>query len=264
MKKLIYLFFAFSIFLFSCQEDKDVNKDPYQYETLEHFYTQASVLKVEIAYEPNAEPYVSGGFGSSVNFDFTQNNLTALFAQRSRPIQVLIDKQLNQMTQIPSQNKTSFTSADIRDLSDDYQVEQSTEDQTVVFLVFLDGYYSLNGQNQNTVLGFSAGSHAVAIFKPVLEAITGGGVLGSNPKYQVEQATIVHEVAHAIGLVNAGVDMHVAHQDAAHGKHCSNTDCVMYWTNEGPSGASGLFGGASVNEIVFGQECIDDITNYLN
>lgn len=262
MKNLTYLFFAFFLLLFACQDDKDDVNDPYVYETLEHFYTNSSVLKVEVAYEPNAQPYVSGGFGSSVNFDFTQNNLTALFAQRTRAIQVLIDKQLNQMTAIPAQNKASFTNEDIRNISDEYQVEQSSESQTVIFLVFLDGYYNLNGQSQTSVLGVSAGSHAIAIFKPVLEAISGG--LGANPKYQVEQATIVHEVAHALGLVNAGVDMQVAHQDEAHGKHCTNTDCVMYWTNEGPSGASGLFGSASVNELVFGQECIDDITNYLN
>jgi hypothetical protein len=178
---------------------------------------------------------------------------------------VEIDKTLNEMTLIPAQNKSSFTMADIRAISDQYQSVQSSQNQGVIFVVYLDGYFDLNGQAQTNVLGVYAGSFALAIFKPVIAAIPGGGVLGSDPKFQVEQGTLLHEIAHGLGLVNAGVRMQSAHQDEAHGKHCTNTNCVMYWANEGASGASGLFGSAaSVNQMVFGQECINDITNYLN
>ena len=132
----------------------------------------------------------------------------------------------------------------------------------MIFVLYLDGYFNLDGQEQTNVLGISVGSFTVAIFKPVISAIQGGGVLGGDPKYQVEQATVVHEVGHAVGLVDNGVALHTDHLDEAHGKHCDNTNCVMYWANEGASGASSLFGGASVNQLVFGQECLDDISNY--
>jgi len=164
------------------------------------------------------------------------------------------------MTVLPAQNKSSFTQGEILELANNYQTTQSSENQAVVFVIYLDGYFNLNGQEQTNVLGISLGSFTVAIFKPVISAISGG--LGGNPKYQVEQATVVHEVGHAVGLVDNGVTLHTDHLDEAHGKHCDNTNCVMYWANEGASGASSLFGGASVSQLVFGQECLNDISHY--
>lgn len=46
----------------------------------------------------------------------------------------------------------------------------------------------------------------------------------------------MHELGHAIGLVNNGIPMSSPHQDAEHGAHTTNNECVMYWLNEGPSG----------------------------
>lgn len=259
-----YFYFLLG-FLFLTQACTDDNNDDSSsnYEDLRYFYDNASSLKIDVAYEPGAEPYINQGFGGSNNFLFTKNNLDDLLAGRSNTISVETDILLSDMTQIPSQNKTGFTSQDILTISKNYQTNQSTANQGVVFVIYLDGYYNLNGQNQNNVLGLSVGSFVVAIFKPVVESVTGGGLLGGSPKYAVEQATVVHEVGHALGLVNNGVDLHTSHQDTDHGKHCTNTDCVMYWANEGSGNAAGLFGSsASVNQLVFGQECKDDVVNY--
>jgi hypothetical protein len=79
---------------------------------------------------------------------------------------------------------------------------------------------------------------------------------------------VVHEIGHALGLVNDGVDMVADHHDVQNGKHCTNQDCVMYWLNEGASDMTsfvtgGLFGG-SEPPIVFGQKCLDDTRSFLN
>lgn len=251
---------ALLVFLLISSCEKDTPQD--NYENLDYFYSNATSLRVDVAYEPGAEPYTNNGFGSNNNFEFSLNNLNNLFAGRANPISVSTDMQLADMTQIPAQNKSSFTQDEILQLAKDYQSTLSSENQAVVFVIYLDGYFSLNGQEQTNVLGISVGSFTVAIFKPVISAIPGGGPFGGDPKYQVEQAIVVHEVGHAVGLVDNGVSLQSDHLDEAHGKHCDNTNCVMYWANEGAGGASSLFGGASVTQLVFGQECLDDISNY--
>lgn len=264
MKKEINNLLSMVLFLFvpgvvGCTKD---NKKGDNLESLEYFYSNSSSLKIDVAYEPGAEPYVNSGFGGSNNFEFTLNNINNLFSGRSNTISVFTDMGLGDMLSIPSQNKTSFTQSEILALGEEYQTLESSEDQGVIFVLFLDGYFKFNGQEQTDVLGVSVGSFVVAIFKPVISAIPGGGIIGGDPKPQVEQATVVHEVGHAVGLVDNGVVMHTDHLDGAHGKHCDNQNCVMFWANEGSSGAISLFGGAAVTELIFGQECIDDITNF--
>lgn len=245
--------------LIACEKDgPDISV-----ENLTYFYENASSVKIDIAYEPGAEPYVNTGFGSNANFDFTVNNIIDLLDGRSKAVNVICDRQLSEMTMIPDQQKTSYTTPDIRKIAEAYQTLESSENQGVVFVIYLDGYFNIGGQDQQNVLGVSIGAFTVALFKPVISAIPGGGVLGGSPKYQVEQATVVHEVGHALGLVDNGVALHTDHLDEANGKHCDNQNCVMYWANEGASGASGLFGSsASVTQLVFGQECKDDITHF--
>lgn len=45
----------------------------------------------------------------------------------------------------------------------------------------------------------------------------------------LERATLLHEVGHSIGLVNAGLPMQRPHEDADHVGHSSNARSVMYW-----------------------------------
>lgn len=266
MKKILLpIFFIAALSMNGCQEDDPNDNVTNQFERLDYFYENANTLKIDVAYEANAEPFINNGFGGDNNFLFSKNNISDLLAGRANAISVQIDQELNEMTAIPAQNKSSYTQQEILAISDAHQATQSTANQGVMFLVYLDGYFNLNGQEQTQVLGVSVGSFTVAIFKPVIDAIQGGGGIigGGSPKYMVEQATVTHEIGHALGLVNNGVDLHSAHQDDSHGKHCDNTDCVMYWEIASPAGASGLFGSSSsVNDMVFGAECIADITNF--
>ena len=81
------------------------------------------------------------------------------------------------------------------------------------------------------MIGFSINdTPIIAVFKDVV--VTSGG-----PAVQkfVEQSTLVHEMGHALGFVNNGVPLASSHQDSVHGAHTVNSNCIMYWLNEGAS-----------------------------
>ena len=98
----------------------------------------------------------------------------------------------------------------------------------------------------------------IAMFKPVIES-TSVGPLGVVERY-VEQATLVHEFGHAVGLVNNGLPLTSEHHDAEHGAHCNNEDCVMYYQVEGASAMVDfvLNRVTSGDVVLFADDCLAD------
>src|SRR5690606_17207767 len=108
------------------------------------------------------------------------------------------------------------------------------------------------------VLGVSIGD-TVVLFKDVSR----GTATLTNPNAGrfVEQSTMVHELAHSIGLVDNGIPMTSNHKDAARGAHCPNPDCVQSWLNEAGSDARDfalrrLLTGST---ILFDDACLADV-----
>jgi hypothetical protein len=77
----------------------------------------------------------------------------------------------------------------------------------------------------------------------------------------VEQSTMIHELAHAIGLVDNGVPLAAAHRDPDHGAHCDDDRCVMYYLNEGASDAAAFVQQRVLtgNTILFDDSCLADV-----
>jgi hypothetical protein len=64
-----------------------------------------------------------------------------------------------------------------------------------------------------------------------------------------------------IGLVDTGVPPITAHVDTAHGAHCTNDRCVMYYLNEGASDAA-MFARQVIttgSRILFDDACLGDV-----
>lgn len=108
-------------------------------------------------------------------------------------------------------------------------------------VLFLDGRYHRDG-----VLGvtFSArdgsSSGPVAVFSQAIRDGCGPLCLsGTTPAFR---AVFIHELGHALGLVNNGIPMAEPHEDPDHPGHSSNPNSVMYYAAE-TSGVFNLAGG---------------------
>lgn len=211
---------------------------------------------LEIDYLPGAEPYTEqiGTFGDP--FDLFRANAQALFdAAGGKTITVPSD--LSDMEELEGEtSQPSYTGQDILALADRHRDQSNGDGVAAFYVIWLDGLYDDGDAVRDNVLGVSIGdSGVIAMFKPVID---GGAPLLGVDRY-VEQATLIHEFGHAAGLVDNGVEMATPHKDAEHGAHCSNTDCIMYWTVEGRAAALELAREiTSSDTILWGSECLAD------
>jgi hypothetical protein len=153
-----------------------------------------------------------------------------------------------------------LTVADIVALAAAHRGQADTQTRKTYYILFVGGHFTdANGPNPN-VLGVSlGGTGVIAMFKDVIRS--SGGVGLGNVALYVEQSTLIHELAHAIGLVDNGVVMAMGHKDDAHGAHCDNDRCVMYWLNEGASDAAAYVqqNVLASNSVLFDAACLQDV-----
>lgn len=213
-----------------------------------------------------AEPYVGVTQSGLPYWNIFENNLKKATQSKNPVPTVIVPKTMAEMHPIPYQNKQTWTPSEIYNLAESIRTQRSTSNQGVFFILFLAGYLddeNSPGSPNPNVIGVSlSGTTIIAIFKPVVRS--SGNQSGLVPIY-VEQSTMVHEVGHALGLVNNGLPMLTSHQDSSHGAHCSNPNCTMYWENEGIANLKSFLqrvmlpGGSTT---LFGSECLNDLQNY--
>jgi hypothetical protein len=216
------------------------------------FEPSITAVQLEVDYETGDEPYTGNVIGFGDTWDLTTTNLDRLFANRKAlDVPTTID-QMEDIGAVPDEEITvddALAIADAhRDLSDDPETK-------TYYIVFVSGHFADSGGVNDAVLGVSIGDTGVVVmFKDVIE---GTGLVA---RY-VEQSTLVHELGHAIGLVDNGVPMVADHKDSAHGAHCTNDHCVMYWENEGASAAAAFAQqfATSGNSILFADDCLADV-----
>ena len=125
-----------------------------------------------------------------------------------------------------------------------------TDGNTIsVYLYFADADY-----NEKDVIGISFRNTSLAIFEKTIQAKTGS--INQANRVKVESGTLMHEMGHLLGLVNTGTPMVKAHEDAGHKAHCSNANCLMYYSIQ----TSGLMNNALDNSIPgLDADCINDL-----
>lgn len=211
-------------------------------------------IVLEVDYAPGAEPYTGSVVGFGDVWDVFATNAEALFAGGEKTLE--IPRTLAQMELLPEVAGETFDYDAIAAIAEEHRGTASGDGTASFYAVWLPGYYDDGEMVRMDVLGVSFGDTGIlAMFKPV---ISGVGLLGSEKL--VEQVTLVHEFGHAAGLVNNGLAMQAPHQDEAHGRHCANTDCVMYYTVESTQDVVGFVTASltSSTAVLWGDECLAD------
>lgn len=265
----IFLLFALVV-VSSCSKKKDdvrAASAQNSFESSVNYFSSTTRLTIEVAYESGHAPYtdtkitLSNGTPTSL-WNILDENLNALYLGRNPFPIVAVPKTLDEMQELPVQGKTSWTVADIVALAKEHRKGVSSETQSYFWVVFLGGHFNDGKEDQKSMVGVSLGGTTIlAVFKDVVRET---GVAEGLVQRYVEQATLVHELGHALGLVNNGLPMHTAHQDPEHGLHCKNPECVMYWLNEGRADLVGFVEKMIKDRdvIMFDQQCLDDARKF--
>lgn len=257
-------------FLLSCGNDSYtpssatvINKSQTEANLKKFYGTEMKNLHVRVYYEPGAEPYAGNNSRSQPVWGLLEQNIREVFTTRNQVITLNVPKELAQMNLLPAQNKTDWSANEIDSFAKTLGVPTSTNDTSFFTIVFLKGAFNSGEAISNTVLGVSlAGTTTIAIFKDAIQLL-GPSSESLTVKFG-EQATLVHEMGHALGVVANGVNAVEDHHDEAHGSHCSNSNCVMYWMNEGNKDLLQFIQGIvqEGNVTLYGSQCLDDIKAY--
>jgi len=191
------------------------------------YFKKTKSVTVEVYYETGSEPFVGTRFNGKPLWSILEENLNSIFQYRSQIVDINIPTELNEMNQISPTGTSSWSTTAILNLHKENTLSLSSETSSIFYVYFVNGY----AESGSSTIGFSVnGTPVVVIFKDVIRG------LGGTPTQKfAEQSTLVHELGHALGLVNNGIPLASLYQDEEHGSHSINQDSVMYWLNEGKS-----------------------------
>lgn len=243
MKKLLLLAIVFMVAFSACKKDSKRKIEKNHRQSVGHSASDLLSDKkykdiiVEIQYMSGYKPD-----------EAAIGNLETFLSQRLR-------KNVNvTYTEIGAQGKSVYTLDDIHSIEDDNRKEFTAKKQIAVYFLFLDGGYS-EDTGDSKVLGVAYYNTSMAIFRKSIDDLSGSF---SQPSAVLMETTVInHEFGHILGLVNTGSSMQTSHQDLAHGAHCINQDCLMYWETESGDVVSNLFGMNSAPGL--DANCIADL-----
>ena len=223
-----------------------------------NFSPDVNDFSINVIYETGAEPY-TGSLNLSISdtWEVTRRSFTDLFQHHSgRSINV--PSMLDQMTEIEDNGITNWTVSELVELGEAVAPVLINDQQVRPAIIFVNGIL----EARDSVLGVHvSNTHFAFVFKDVVKSVGGSD---TSQKY-VEQATVIHEIGHAIGLVNNGVPLSSGHEDTEHPHHTINSDGVMYFAVESGTGSlefvTDLILGNRTS--LFGPESLLDAQSYM-
>lgn len=228
MKSIFFTTLMIFLLFSACtnSSDKTTNNETQNNQVRQIFSDTNTEFTIKVAFEVGATPN-TGAIGLTANdtWDITKTSYQALFQNHTGRL-ITVPNTVGAFTQIADQAKTTWTSLELITLGQSVSpAVPVVSNKATVAIIFVNGTY-LGNQN---ILGIHFSGYGFAfVFKDVVTSVGGTSI---DQKY-VEQGTVVHEIGHVIGLVNNGVPLTSSHEDAAHPRHSSNSNCIMYWTVE--------------------------------
>ncbi len=191
-------------------------------------------LKIEIQYMPGYQPDAA-----------SVDNLTSfLNSLVNKPGGITVSQQ-----QISSGGKTAYTVNDIAAIEQHNRTSFNSGKQLAVYVLVTDGNYS-----DPNVLGVAYRNTSLCLFGKKIFDNSGG--VGQASRTKLLTTVVEHEFGHLLGLVDLGTTMQANHKDDAHGNHCNNQNCLMYYAAE----TSDLFGFLITGNIpALDSQCIADL-----
>lgn len=141
---------------------------------------------------------------------------------------------------IAASGKTSFTVEEVRAIEDENRLYYSSGDQLAAYFLFLDGG-SASDSGSFKILGQAHRNTSMVLYEKSIQDLS--GALTQPPTSTVEATVLLHEFGHILGLVNVGSPLQTAHQDTSRGAHCSNPNCLMYYSVDSSDVLGNLLGG---------------------
>jgi len=218
--KLFFIFCLFSICILSCKKNSSTTSLPSINDannkntgaSAKDLLTssQFSSLKIEIEYMQGYTPDAA-----------SLNNITSfLNSLINKPGGITITQK-----QIAAEGKPVYSLNDIATIEQKNRSAFNSGNQLAVYILIVDGNYT-----DANVLGVSYRNTSVCLFGKTI--FDNSGNIGEVNRTKLETTVTEHEFGHLLGLVNVGTAMQTNHQDAAHGNHCNNENCLMYYAAE--------------------------------
>ena len=209
------------------------------------FLANCSKEKITYTNNPNAPDYLHNrSVGASANELLASAKYTSLkieiqympgFAPDAAAIshlQTTLSNLLNKpsgittsTTQIAAASNLALSTDDVLQIERNNRAVFTTNDQIAVYVLYTNGNYT-----DNNVLGVAYRNTSLVLFGKKIH--DNSGSIGQANRTKLEATVLEHELGHLLGLVDLGSNMQTAHRDAAHGNHCSNNSCLMYYASE--------------------------------
>ena len=167
-------------------------------------------LKIEVQYMPGFEP-------DATALSHLQNMLAGVLNKPSG-ISVVT-------SQITASSNTSLNINEVFDIEKNNRRVFTTGNQIAVYVLYTNGNYT-----DANVLGAAYKNTSIVIFGKTIH--DNSGSLGQTSRTKLEATVLEHELGHLLGLVDLGTAMQTNHRDAAHGNHCNNNSCLMYYASD--------------------------------
>lgn len=154
-------------------------------------------------------------------------------------------------TEIESPGNSPYTLDEIVTIESEIRTKYNRPNVLTLFVLFLDGKYT-NDTNNSFTLGTAYRNTSFVVYENSIKFLS-ENVAGAN-LVQMETTVVLHEFCHLLGLVDFGSDMQTPHRDTAHGQHCDNENCLMFWQTE-----NNMIAGAIDGIPQLDTNCINDL-----
>lgn len=171
--------------------------------------TKYKALRIEINYMPGFEPDMNAysHFRDRLNSYLNKLDISVISGE------------------IPAASSTTLSIDQVRAIEEQHRTVYNTDTLIGVYLLYTNGNFT-----DDKVLGAAYKNTSMVVFGKKIHDNSGG--LGQASRTKLEATVLEHELGHLLGLVDIGSPMQTNHKDAAHGNHCNNTNCLMYYAAE--------------------------------